>query len=504
MRLAGYQTTTQRNAAFEQMLEENEILAESFAQATAALLSLRSEDEGWLPLNRLNEEDGFTLENLQQIASYADLQATGNPLLKRGFTARRDNIYGRGVIFEEVPDKKVSQRIKGILEKPINVKVLFSNEAFEKHEREAYTAGNGFVAYDRDAEEFFDIPFSEVSNFASNPRSSDDVWYYQRTFTEVDPVTNRPKDQPTVEWYPVLERFESAGRKNPLSKTIADKPVKTNIIVIDYKVNKAVGKTWGVPDCLAAMPYAWAHAEYIRDASKLLKAMQLIAWKYVAKTKSNAVNASAQMRLPKNVASTASMSNGDLTPVKSAGQVDMKDGDTIAAYVASALELSLTDILPDGSRSSGFGTVAALSSATVSATRNRQALWSDFFRRVYRAVGAKAIEVNWPPIQEDPVYRIAQTLQIGHASGALHQDEYREAYLELTKVPKLHEGVPEATIFTNAAQYSAEAIAKEQNAAADEAARAAGNVQGVGRSNGVGASAGNNDLRDMGHQPGSG
>src|SRR5688572_31009240 len=104
-RLAGTRTRESRMAEIDLALEGNEILAESYAQAAAALLSLRMEDEGWAPITRLEREDGFELESLKDIAEHAEFQTTGNPLLKRGFTLRRDNVFGKGVSFDSANKK---------------------------------------------------------------------------------------------------------------------------------------------------------------------------------------------------------------------------------------------------------------------------------------------------------------------------------------------------------------------------------------------------------------
>jgi hypothetical protein len=509
MRLAG--TNTSRNTAvmLENLLEENEQFAESYQAASAALLSLQAEDVGWLPLNRVNEEDGFSLESLQEIADYAELQATGNPLLKRGFTIRRDNVFGRGISFQPPDGQKIAPRHLAVLGKPSNVAVLFSKDAYDRNERAQYIAGNLIMAYRISTQTFFPIPFNELSNFASNPDLKQDVWYYQRSWTEIDERTLKPKNEPTVKWYPVLERWEDRARR-ALPKSIADKPLDADVIIIDMKVNTVIGRPWGVPDCLPAMPYAWAHAEYIRDASKLLKALSTIAWKVVAKSKGNAVNASTKMATPKTTASTATMSSGtDLVAMPRSGQVDMKDGQTIAAYVASALEVSLVALLSDPSTASGsYGAAATLDGPSANAARARQSLWANFYKRVYRAVGVKDILVNFGKIQEDPIYRTAQTLQIGFAYGAIHQDEFRAAFLDATDVIPIHDVVPEPTPFTTAAQYSLEAQQindQKAQAATDAASASASNVQGQGVSKGAGAGLGSdNTNRNADATPGTG
>lgn len=506
--LAGYRTRTAQMSEIEHLIEDNPILAENYAAAAATLLSLRMEDAGWAPINRMERNDGFELESIKDIAKHAEFQATGNPLLKRGFTLRRDNVFGRGVTFQEADKAKISERIQGILDKPGNQNVLFVESAFEKNERAAFIAGNLFMAYRKSTETFFPILLSEISNYASNPDLSTDVWYYQRSYTKINEASNQPETKPTVEWYPVLERWEERA-KRPLLTTIANSPVVDDIVIIDFKVNLSSEHIWGVPDCLPAMPYAWAHSEYIRDASKLLKSLATIAWKIVSRSKANAVNASAKMALPKQAGSTATTTEGtDLVSMPRAGQVDMTDGNTIAAYVASALEVSLVAILSDPSSASGsYAASASLDGPSANSARARQRLWEHFYKRIYRVLGVKDVVVNFPKIAEDPIYRQAQTLQIGHANGGIFQDEFRAAFLEATDVVPLHpiDELPEATPFTIAAQYSQEALDKEEVAAVREAdaARQAANITGQGRSKPNGTALGSdNTNRDASRKPG--
>lgn len=508
-KLAGSYRRNDRITELESLIESNPILAENYHAASAALLSLRSEDAGWAPLNAINGDDGFTLENLHDLSQHAELQVTGQPLLAAGLRLLRNNVFSKGVKFEKASGKgDIAARVTGIMEHPVNYECLHSSDAHARLTRALYTTGNLFIAYNRTTQRFFPIPFDQITNNASDPDIAQDVWYYQRSYTKIDIQTGMPEMTPTVVWYPVLEHFEDAadGRSNvELLTTIGDSKgnnrVDPNIIIIDLKVNTSLGKVWGVPDVLPALPYAWAHSEYIRDASKLLKALSTIAWKVVAKSKGNAQNAAVKSAAPKQMGSTATMTEGtDLVAMPRSGQVDMKDGQTIAAYVASALGVSLVALMSDASAASGsFGAAQTLDKPQADNARERQALWSRFYNRIYRAAGAKDVVANFPKLTEDPIYRAGQTLQAGFASGAIHQNEYRKAFIELTDVEILEpiDSMPEATVFTTAAQYSKEAQEKAEKEAEDEAARAAANPQGVGRSNGIGSSRGNNDLRDM-------
>lgn len=488
--------------AYQELVEYSELLEERFDDMAATLLSLRSEDEGWSPINSLNKEDGFSLSNLKEIAEKAEKQTTGNPLLKRGLTLRTHNVFGRGIGF----DGKVPERAQVILDKPANQAVLFSQQAFMHNERALFTTGNLIMAYRTSTQTFFPIPFSQITNSSSNPDLTQDVWFYQRTYTKTA-IDGAPDNEPTVEWYPVLERYED--RKNSLPSKIGDHAVVPDVIIIDLKVNGRIGSAWGVPDCLPAMPYAWAHAEYLRDGSKLLKALATIAWKVTAKSKAGTANASARMANPKNAGSTASMTEGnDLVAMPKAGQVDLNDGSPIAGYVASALEVSKISLLSDPGTSGGsYGAAATLAPLEANAARARQRLVGDWYKRIHRVLKVTNVTPTWPRIAEDPAYRMMQSLSLAFTTGAIHQDEYRLAVLEALDVPKLHDEVPEPTEFTSASAFSDAAIKRDAMDAANSTNTDDSGGDPNARQGNSGAVAGgfgsSNDLRDGDSTPGT-
>lgn len=498
-KIAGHYSDSLGAKRLEALLEENDVLRETYADAAASLLAFRADEQGWKPLNTLRDS-GFTLKSLKEIADVAELQTTGNPLLKRGLTLRTSNVFGRGIIF----DGKIQPRFRRIIEKPVNQNALWTQAAFARNERALFTGGNLFMAYDRVNQNFFAIPFAEITNSASNPTLKEDVWYYQRSFKKSNPNTGVEDSDPTVVWYPVLERFESGRLPASVQGELLDK----NIVIVDVKVNMPIGAVWGVPDCLPAMPYAWAHAEYLRDGSKLLKALATIAWKVVTKSSSSATVAGVKAATPKNAAGTATMTAGtDLVAMPRAGQVDLRDGLQIAAYVASALEVPLLSLTSDaGSAGGSYGAAAALVGPEAATARARQSVWATFYSRCYRALGVDAVETNFPKIAEDPIFRQAQTIALLFAGGAIWQDEFRQAALEIADIPDLHgDEVPPPTEFTNASQFSVAAIS--QNVAQQDAqaqATAQGAVTGQGRSSGVGKTGGTRDLQNMDTTPGTG
>lgn len=507
----------------------NEVLTEDYQAATDALLSLRAEDEGWLPFNTMREHDGFAVRHLHLLYEKSKLQTKTNALLKQGLSLRTAYVWGRGIKF----DGDIKPRYQKLIDK--NFHIIFSQSAFAALERSLYTAGNIFMAYRRSDQRVFQIPFLEITNFASDADLNTEVRYFQRTWRPVDPTTGAPAKEPIIEWYPLWETVDQASPRSPVLNTIADQRVNADIVVIDVRVNKDADEIWGVPDCLPAMPYAWAHAEYLKDGSKLLKALSTIAWKVVSKSKGNAQNAGAKVAEVRRSAGVANMTQDtDLVAMPKSGQVDLADGDRIASYVASALGVSLTALLSTASAAGGsYGAEASLDTPQQNAALARQAVWRDeFYRRILAAMGMPPeISVIFRSITEDPAYRSVQTLTLAFQTGAIFQDEYRDTLLDLADIEPLHpeEELPTPNAFTGAQQTNIDAIAQagidlqkdtldlQKKQAADQAKiqqqqvsvakqqaqnnplPKQGNSGGVGKMN-----QGDNTNRDQAHKPGTG
>jgi hypothetical protein len=402
------------------------------------------------------------MHHLHEIHEKSKLQTKTNPLLKRGLSLRTSYVWGRGIKW----DGDLKPRHQALIEK--NESVLFSQSGFAALERSLYTAGNVFMAVRRKDNKVFQIPFREITNFASDKDLNTEVKYFQRTWHPVDEATGAPATQPVVEWYPVWETVRDADRENPVANQINGKKVNAGIVVIDVRVNRDADEIWGVPDVLPAMPYAWAHAEYLKDGSKLLKALSTIAWKVVSKSKGNATNAGAKVAEIRRAGGTANMtSDTDLVAMPKAGQVDLGDGDRIASYVAAALGVSLTALLSTAGASGGsFGAEASLDAPQQNDALARQAVWKDaLYDRILEALGfPDEIEIDFRTITEDPAFRTAQMLTLAFQTGAIHQDEYREQMLELSDIEPLHaEGdLPTPNGFTGAQQTNQDEIAKGQ------------------------------------------
>jgi hypothetical protein len=397
-------------------------LEEQWDQAAAALLRVRAEDEGWNLWGtvKATSEDGFSLEMMKKVGKEAELQSTGNPLLRRGFQLRYQGVFSKPFRLEG----KMPPRVKRMLQSPSMDRVLMKSEGIEQNERTLYNRGNLFVIVNPITQEVRRVPLEQIANRATDPDDTEVTAYYLRHYDRknFDGTTERIE-----EWYPTIE-WKDAGV--PIEARIANTPVNPEWVIVDLRVNVPSGGHWGVPDCFAALPYAWAYSEYIRDASSLLKALTMIAWKVVGKTQTQAQ--AAGVRLSKASSSgpggVAVMTpETQMSSMPRAGQVDMNDGLALAAQVASALDVPVTALLNNPAIGGGFGSVAALDGPTVAMARARQERWSDFYVRVFRAMGFRDLTLDFPRVTEDPVHRQVSSLATGRATGAIYADEYAQA-----------------------------------------------------------------------------
>lgn len=437
-------------------------LQEGFDEAASSMLRLRDEDEGWAIVGQVKREDGFSMQIVKDVAKKSEAQSIGNPLLKHGFDLRFDPIFSRGFKLTTEDGTDLKPRHQKKVDNATVQEILFSSEGYEALEKTCYNAGNLFVAYNRVTGDILRIPFSEITNRAVEPDFPARTAYYQYSHTKqnFDGTTEN-----IIEWYPVVEWWKAGS--DTIDK-IANEPVNHDWTIIDQRVNVPTTGHWGIPDVFAALPYAWAYSEYIRDAASLLKALNKIAWKVVGKSKAQAQNAGVQLAGQRKTGGIASMTAGtDLAAMPKAGQVDMADGMSLAAMAASALGVSTNALLTVSSGGTATA-AAALDGPTVAMARSRQDRWVRFYERVFIAMGIENVTINFPKITEDPIYRTVASLATGRATGAIWADEYREAFLEALSLDSNHTEAPPVDEYAQA-QNALGFISAVSGAAADEA-----------------------------------
>ena len=417
------------------------ILQESWDEAAGAMLRMRGEDKGWQLLGQVEgNSDGFSLRIVKDIAKKVEVQQVGNPLLKQGFQLRFSPIFSRGFEIQG----EVKPRFQRKLEDSTVYNTLFSTEAHEALEKTCFNVGNLFVAYNRVTGQAMRIPFEQITNRAVDPDMPTVTAYYQWSHTRTD---FDGKTENIVEWIPVVEWWDSG---KDTQDEIAKSPVNHSWVIIDQRVNVPTAGHWGIPDAFAAFPYAWAYSEYLRDSASLIKALQVYAWRVVGKSKNQAQTAGVALASTRKVGNIAAMTAGtNMEALPKANQVDMADGLALAAMAASAMGVP-TPALISTVTGGAAAAIQSLDGPTVAMARSRQARWVDFYSRVFLAMGIADVKINFPKITEDPIHRQVSSLATGRAIGAIHADEFRDAFLEAMSITPTHDGPPDVEEYAQA------------------------------------------------------
>jgi len=419
---------------FNATLAENEMLRESYTSMAQAVLAF--DDAGWNPSGLVTER-GFTLTQIKEIAKKARQTSEGNPLLKRGSALRTSYIFGRGIHFNEQPP-----RVKRLMELQQNQDVLFSPEAQVINERSHFTDGQFFVLGNVTTKAFQRIPFDQITAVVTNPDDDEDIWYYRRTWTRRSSnlLGSGISDEILNVWYPADTYNPASGR---FVARIDNHPVDTGFKMFASRVNRRAGSIWGVADAFPALPWAHAYNEYLKDGSRMLKALSMFAWQLKSKTRAGATSAAAAIATPATSGSTAVVGNDmELSSLPRASAVDLTDGRPLGSMVASALEVSVVALLSDPGTSGAYGTAQTLDIPTIKAMEARQHVWTMFYKRIMAFLGSRDVEINWPKIETESSQRMMQALALAKETNAIWEDEYREAVIETLDIPKLHDGLP--------------------------------------------------------------
>jgi hypothetical protein len=474
------------NYKTQQLLEEvaeltaaNDRLMESYSAMARATLEF--DEVGWSPVNQLNET-GIKLEDVKTIARSARLQTQKNALLKRGSQLRASYVFGRGFKMSG-NGSPLAPRFTNIIEDPINQAVLFGEEACKKNERTLFTDGNLFVAYDKSERQFFRVALNEVAGFAVSATNSEIITYVLREYTKPIDTANTRTEIVKV-WYPT-----DYANQDSLARTIEGVRVDRNIVLFHRKENDESGSLWGVADCLPAMPWAWAYSEYLKDGSKMLKALSAIAWQIRTKTKAGVNNAALKVANNRQVAATVtSGSDVELAAMPRNNAVDLGTGEPLAAMAATAMEVS-TDALLAGTGLSGGGGSQVLDQSTLNAAYARQGNWENFFVRILRFLGVQNPSVKFNAIIVDPSYRNIQSLATAWQSGLFSPEIMQAAMAEQVGI-EAPGSVPDNILIPNTEP------AVESDAATNVATAQGNSGPEVGD-----FTDGNNDLRDLADNP---
>lgn len=228
-------------------------------------------EQGWGRLG--DDEFQFSRDWLDKTIKECRLFALKNPLVKRAVQLTTYYTWGQGVTVKaEAGD--VNLVVQRFLNDPSNVAALSGELARDRLDRRVSTDGNLFLR-------LFMTPATgrlivrplrteQVRAVHRNPDDENEVWFYQREFTDAKGGLKR-----------VL--YPDAGyrprARDPQYKGV---DVEWDTPVRHYKTDDLEGFDFGVPEVYAALDWAKAYKEYLSDWKKLVRS--LTRWAYKATT----------------------------------------------------------------------------------------------------------------------------------------------------------------------------------------------------------------------------
>lgn len=406
---------------FVALKANQEFMEESMNEMAARFSELQ-----WDLLDESRGSEGISLERLKQLDEKISDMVETNPLLKRAAALRHGYIFGEGVRFRNL--KPAAQKVVDG-----NDRLMFSVMAYEELNKASMTSGNIFTLYNTETKTFTRVPLSEITGVETDPDSSEIIWHIQRTWTS----NNKTRKM----W------FRTDTHKGKRKNTIKDTPVSSKHIMFHEKRNAQVGWTWGVPDALAAIAYAIAYSQYLSDNAKLVKSYAQYAYKVTSQTARGMANAATKIVSGADAGGTALIGAGnELTPVNATGsQVNFNNGQPLAAMVASTLGISVIALISSpGAAGGSYGAAQTLDKPTVIVMKSIQDMWAFFFIRIFKYLKSNDATVEFPSIDNDPVYRQIASILQAYQMDMLHQEEARDMVLDLLDVALVKTGLPEA------------------------------------------------------------
>lgn len=464
------ETLEARNEELTELAISELTEAGEFAQVQLAL-----DDIGWRPLMGVSDDSNtLTLDGLQRASELCRAVATVNPLVKRGLLVRTGYIWGAGV--QVVPQEFIQYKQQRRVGRPRTVNqepklpdgldnVLTGVLAQIEIERSAACDGNLFFLVDMEAKTVQRVPLSEVTDGISQRGNREKLMYIKRSWNdwalELDddsverrPITNPgpgrgrrvPEQSPSMaqqggmsgaynsEWYPTVDALADEARTS-----IQGEPVNRSKVMVHVAFNRLTGWRWGVPDVLPAVWWTKAYKEYLENCSTLAKAYARFAWK-VTSDRSRTVRRTASTMaappardpatgMPLAIGASAVLGAGqDLTAIQRNTNVDFEGGRPLAAMVAASLDVPLPALTCDPASGTRAGT-ATLDTSTVLVMQARQKAMNDAIMLIFKLLGLK-VRLRWPEINEEPVHRRLQAIDMSARLGVLSAAETRAMVLD--------------------------------------------------------------------------
>lgn len=421
--------------AMESLQRNYSLVVENLAD-----VQLMLDAQGWTPMFDYTT-NGLTKLQLNTASRQLRELVVGSPLMKKGAGLRHGFIFGKGfeVDVSSIKTNMGKARVIQMAEK------VFGPATLEQWTRADFTDGNFFMVGDNKTKKVSLVPVEQITGVYVDGDDREDVQAFRRSWIRFTGT----KAENRNEWY-YTDTYD--GRRLttiPNGEAVdATEGVDKNKTILWNPVNRQIGWTWGIPDALPAIAWSRLYRDFVENGYKMSEAMTRVAFTLTSKTRAGGTNAAAGMATGTGAGRTAAMSNGmNMSALSTAGKAyDFESGDSIAAFIASAIEVPLQDLLskPDSDKADGVpGHVKR-------AMRIRQHLYGAFIKRVLVWLGAPAtISIKWPEIDDMDVFRKSQMVTGAWGTGLYDPEEIRPALAEVGGIPLTKPTAPSGVLVPN-------------------------------------------------------
>ena len=367
-------------------------------ESLADLTRLQAEDVGWTKLTT-GVKDDLDPQRRKQMTDLCEVMTIANPLIKRGFLLRQGYVWGAGHTIAVTPgeadkNSEVNAVVQAMLDDPRNASSLRTQEAQEGMERWLYTHGD--IAFLLHADEEGKLVARQedpdhITDVITDPEDATAAWYWRREFTAriLDAATGKTDSKQITVWHPDVDYRPAPGDR---LDSIGGKPVRWDQRILMRGVNTPAtgGRSRGIPDCYAALPWARMSKEFLEAWFLLAQALSRYAWR--TSTKGRAAAAAAR------AARTAAAS--DINPTgagahvftdpdttleaipKTGATIDARSAQPIQQFVAAALDIPLTMLLADPGTTGARSVAETLDQPLENSMAARRRFWGEVLARI--------------------------------------------------------------------------------------------------------------------------
>lgn len=389
-----------------------ETLSEQLAEATlSASRLLALDDRGWATIAGTGEGDVSSLINRDAIldaSNIARVMAALDPLIKRGVNLRIAYLGVPDISADDGSDggQDVNAVIQAFLDDPGNRDAFSSAQAFEERERARNTDGNHLhaliTAPMTGRVQARKIPMGQIEDIVTDPEDASTPWLYlrqwrQRVVEQGYTGSTRSRIETRRAYYPDIN-YRPAMR----ARTIDGVPVEWDKPVVHTAVNRPEGSRWGIPDVLAAIPWARGYRDALQDWAKHNKALASIAFQATVKN-GKAANA-VRAKIPAadgEAGRTVTVGEGQaLQAVNTSGaSMNASAAEPLAGMVAAALDVPKTMLLADPGTTGARAVAETLDRPMELDRKSRRRLDTDLIEAVLLHVIREAVRAPRGPLR---------------------------------------------------------------------------------------------------------